>query len=401
MLQRPPGAQDLVFRQPFNAEPGVPALVDQGDTCVIVSGGRALGRLDMGRHQLGPHLPFFGHLQGASEAVFVSQMPRPNLPYVAPLPPMAGQPAWRVHGSYTVTVTDPMLLAQNVAAGALGAGPLLDALAGQIGQAASGAVVQMLQQGLDPAQAAAHTTEIMQQIQSRLGHVAGVGLNAVIQMATVDDGQGPAQPMAMPPDPMTAMGNAFAQRAKDKLDPRNYEVGFKVGGIRVGSVSADGANLDTENIKNKLKDKAKDKVMSCLIWAIALFLVFALVVGIGIYAWMKVKEKTAENASSTAGKAWDGASTFTCRDGSHAIAGVKAKSGVEASANCVVIITGADIDAPIAIKASGNAKVTVTGGSLTGKDAAVSAEGNASVTLIGTKVTGPVKKTGLAKVSGP
>ena len=66
-----------------------------------------------------------------------------------------------------------------------------------------------------------------------------------------------------------------------------------------------------------------------------------------------------------------------------------------------MIITGADIDAPIAIKASGNAKVTVTGGSLTGKDAAVSAEGNASVTLIGTKATGPVKKTGLAKVSGP
>ena len=73
---------------------------------------------------------------------------------------------------------------------------------------------------------------------------------------------------------------------------------------------------------------------------------------------------------------------------------------MSASANCQLTLTGVNITAPVPIEASGNAKVTVTGGSIRGSTNSVVASSNAKVDFVGTKVTGKAKTSGLAKVTG-
>jgi len=60
-----------------------------------------------------------------------------------------------------------------------------------------------------------------------------------------------------------------------------------------------------------------------------------------------------------------------------------------------------NITAPVGIEALSNAKVTVTGGSVTAKTAAAKALGNAQITFSGTQVTGKKEALGAAKITGP
>lgn len=100
---------------------------------------------------------------------------------------------------------------------------------------------------------------------------------------------------------------------------------------------------------------------------------------------------------------WDGKSTLVC-DGYTKMTlndkKVRVKKGraILASDNCELKLVGCDIVAPTAISAIGNAKVTVVGGKVRGKKAAVRASGNATVTLLDTKKKGKLRKSGNATI---
>jgi hypothetical protein len=209
----------------------------------------------------------------------------------------------------------------------------------------------------------------------------------------------------LPPDPMQAMKNAFAQQAKDRLDPSNYEVKAKlnVGGIKIGMSSKDG--VDTGAIGDQLKDKAKSTVIWWAIGCVVILFVVVLLGGIGIYAYMQVvggSSATAERAAS-----WDGKTPFVCGGNDKVkIEGVKAKiasgAAVTAGGNCLAELVDVTIDAPIGLAAMGNGKITVKGGSVTGSQYAAQAIGaNAMISFSGTSVSGKTNSLGGAKITGP
>ncbi len=68
--------------------------------------------------------------------------------------------------------------------------------------------------------------------------------------------------------------------------------------------------------------------------------------------------------------------------------------------NCTVVLTDCTITAQKGITGGGNAQVTLTGGSLTGTEAAIDVGGNAHVDVAGTHVSGAVHAGGNAKVTG-
>jgi hypothetical protein len=142
----------------------------------------------------------------------------------------------------------------------------------------------------------------------------------------------------MPANPMQAMQNAFAQEAKDRLDPNNYEVRAKinVGGFKINA-STDGG-IDTDGLKNQVKDKVKTEIIWYGIGCVVVGLVLVLLGGIGIYAYGTV---TGGSAPTGAGKAaaWDGKSTYTCGGNDNVkLTGVTANlpssSAIKAAGNC-------------------------------------------------------------------
>lgn len=209
----------------------------------------------------------------------------------------------------------------------------------------------------------------------------------------------------LPPDPMQAMKNAFAQEAKDRLDPSNYEVKAKlnIGGIKVGMSSKDG--VDTGAIGDQLKDKAKSTVIWWAIGCVVILFVVALLGGIGIYAYMEYSggsSATAERASS-----WDGKTPFVCGGNDKVtIEGVSAKlaagAAVTAGGNCQATLVNVTLEAPIGALAMGNGKITVKGGKVTGSEYAAQAIGaNAQIAFTGTAVSGKTNSLGGAKITGP
>jgi hypothetical protein len=209
----------------------------------------------------------------------------------------------------------------------------------------------------------------------------------------------------LPPDPIQATKNAFAQAAQDRLDPRNYEVKakFNVGGFKIGASSKDG--LDTDSLGEQAVDKAKSTVIWWAIGCVVILFVVALLGGIGVYAYMEM----VGGSSATAAKAesWDGKTPFSCGGNDKVtITNVNAKlasgTAINAGANCEAQLVNVTIDAPIAISALGSAKVTVKGGSVTGSEFAAKALGaNAQITFQGTAVSGKTQALGGAKIVGP
>lgn len=261
--------------------------------------------------------------------------------------------------------------------------------------------------------AAALGPEIAQAAQAQM---QGVQVSQI--QIQINPEQAPApQPMApaqMPPTPMQAMQNSFQQKAQDALDPSNYEVKAKlnIGGFKVGMSSEDG--LDTDGLKKQAVDKAKSKLIGCVIAAVIGFIVLIGILGLAWYIYAEAKKSTvtpatpggaAAPASSLKDADWDGKTPFTC-NGSDAyrIKGVTAKltSGVaiSANANCTLVIEDSNIEAPTGVSALGNANVTIKGGSVKGKTAALKAIGNCKITVEGAKIDGKVTKLGKAIIEG-
>jgi len=229
------------------------------------------------------------------------------------------------------------------------------------------------------------------------------GLNLQAQM----DAPPPvAQPIQMPPTPMQSLQNSLEQKARDRLDPGNYNVQAKinVGGFKI-KASTDGG-IDTDSLKEQVKDKA----ISNLIWygagCVILLIVLAGLGGLAIYIYSEASSSgTAPTGAAKAGS-WDGKTTLNCGGSDNMkITGVTANissgTAVNAGANCHLELVNCNITAPNGINAGANAKVTVTGGSVTSTDTAAQALGNATITFSGTKVSGKKSALGAAKITGP
>jgi hypothetical protein len=215
----------------------------------------------------------------------------------------------------------------------------------------------------------------------------------------------PAAPAAMPPNPMQAMQNAYAQAARDQLDPSNYDVHAKinVGGFKINA-STDGG-IDTEGLKDQVKDKVKTELIWYGIGCVVVGFVLVLLGAIAIYAYSTMSGSAAPTGEGKAA-AWDGSSTFSCGGNDNVkLTGVTANlptsTAIKASGNCKLDLVGVDITAKNGIEALANAKVTVTGGSIKATDKAASALGAASITFSGTTVSGKQQALGSAKITGP
>jgi hypothetical protein len=217
-----------------------------------------------------------------------------------------------------------------------------------------------------------------------------------------------AVPQAMgqlPPDPITATKNAFAQRAQERLDPRNYEYAAKVniGGFKI-KASTDGG-LDTDGLKNQVKDKVKTEIIWYGIGCVILAIVGVGVLGLGWYIWANVQASSGGATASKSAK-WDGKSPFSCSGNDNVkldgvTANISSGSAVTASGNCKLTLSNVKITAPVGIEASGNAVVTVNGGSVTGSTAAAKAGGLSQVNFSKTSVSGKKDATAPAKIIGP
>jgi hypothetical protein len=128
--------------------------------------------------------------------------------------------------------------------------------------------------------------------------------------------------------------------------------------------------------------------------------IFALVAGISVLsAWPAIKNGL---KSSGIGIGWDGKTTFECA-GNDDITLEDRKveltgTVVIANGNCHLRLKNCTITGDTAIEAGGNAKITVEGGTITGKQLAVMAGGNAEVEVRG-KLVGSTKTRGNARIN--
>ncbi|MCA9629194.1 MAG: hypothetical protein KC766_16045 [Myxococcales bacterium] len=224
----------------------------------------------------------------------------------------------------------------------------------------------------------------------------------------------PLAPAQMPPTPMQAMQNSFQEKAQNALDPSNYEVKAKlnIGGFKVGMSSEDG--LDTDGLKKQAVDKAKSKLIGCVIAAVIGFIVLIGIIGLAWYIYAEAKKSTvtpatpggaAAAASDLKDADWDGKTPFTCGgNDAYKIKGVTAKltsgTAISAGANCTLVIEDSNIEAPTGVSALGNSNITIKGGSVKGKTAALKAIGNCKITVEGAKIDGKVTKLGKAVIEG-
>jgi hypothetical protein len=213
---------------------------------------------------------------------------------------------------------------------------------------------------------------------------------------------GSGQP-ALPPDPLTATKNAFANKAS------NMGVRVKVGGVSVdmdkGGVSVDTKKLQ-KNLERKVDQKISQYIWGCVFTVFFFGVVAAILAVLGGYIALQVVSTSGGGSSGSAEAAdWDGTAPYDCPvNGNVTLSGVTAnlpgKTAINAAANCHLTIENCDITADTVVDAGGNAVVTITGGHINGSTAAINAMGNAKVTVSGTKVEGPTEHLGNAKISG-
>ena len=291
-----------------------------------------------------------------------------------------------------------------------------------INQALIGAITQTIQQKLVAQQIAiptiAHSMpalvpEILQasNLATMGTQLSNVQINVQVEMP-----QAPAPPAQMPPDPNQAAAAAMAQAGRDQLDaldPRNkeYAAQVKIGGFKLNASTDEG--FDSEG----LKDQVKDKVKSNLIWyGAGCFIVLLIFIGLAILAWY-IYSQAQESVSGPGGGparatgsaktvTWDGKTPYSCGAGDNVkivgtTANLKTGTAVSALGGCVVTLENCTITAPTGISAIGNSKITVKGGSVTGKKVAAKALGGAEIVFEGTKVTGKKQALGKAKITGP
>ena len=158
--------------------------------------------------------------------------------------------------------------------------------------------------------------------------------------------------------------------------------------------------------ENYLKDKASSMIWGWIIGAVILGLVLLTFVGVGIYVYVVANDSSSpvDGKAQKAAAAWDGTSTFECKGNDKVtLSGVTATvsdTAIRAGGNCQLTLVNVKLTAPVGIEAAANAKVTMTGGSITASTNSVVASAAANVTLTGTQVTGKSKKSGAAKITG-
>jgi hypothetical protein len=184
--------------------------------------------------------------------------------------------------------------------------------------------------------------------------------------------------------------------------PQQPQHNLAAGTFDVGGGHQLQVKINGKTPEGYLKDKASSMIWGWIIGAVIIGIMVIVGLGFGIYVYVAAKDSgggvTAKAASAAK---WDGKSTFECGgNDSVALTGVTATAGVKAGGNCHLTMTGVSITAPVPIEASANAKVTVTGGSITGSTSSVVASANAHVDLVGTKVSGKAKASGAAKITG-
>lgn len=166
--------------------------------------------------------------------------------------------------------------------------------------------------------------------------------------------------------------------------------------------------IDGQTPDQYAKNKVSGMIWGWIIGAVILGLIVLTFAGVGLYVFLMADGSSTVSSTAKPGTSgpvdWDGRSTFVCSGNDVVtLSGVKADvkgTGVRASANCQLTLVNVDLTAPVGIEASGNAKVTVTGGSVTSSSNAVVASALAKVTFAGTKVDGKIKKSGSASVVG-
>lgn len=206
------------------------------------------------------------------------------------------------------------------------------------------------------------------------------------------------------PPPQMGMGpQGYGQQPQHDVGQGTFDMG---GGHQVQF------SINGKTPEQYAKDKASSMIWGWVIGAVILGVIVLVFVGVGIYVYAAAREGGGGGGASSplneekqaAAAKWDGKSTFLC-SGNDAITleGVKATVGdvaIKASANCNLTLKNVALTAPVGIEASGNAKVTVIGGSINAATKAISASANAQVNVSGATVTGKVEKKGLAKVTG-
>jgi len=201
-----------------------------------------------------------------------------------------------------------------------------------------------------------------------------------------------------PPDP----DGSAAYAAQLGFAPRkpNFTVVGIGGGVNL--------KLNTGKMERDLKNKVSQVIWGWIIGAIIIGTMVVVGVGVGIWVWMQSKDMNASAAGSTAAPksvTWDGTSPFTC-GGLDVVklekvkANVATGTAITAGGNCQLTLVNVDVTAPLPIDASGNAKITMTGGSLKGTPEAIVASANATVTVAGATVNGKTKASGNGKIVG-
>jgi len=162
--------------------------------------------------------------------------------------------------------------------------------------------------------------------------------------------------------------------------------------------------------------KAKNEAES-IAWKLVLVPVVLLIIAavFGGVIWYVIGQKDAVDAGSAPAApaapaeptaAPDDGSTYVCSGNMRIALGGQTMvvtgpgPAIRASANCQLTLTNMNITGPVAIEAGGNARVVIVGGSLTGTDKSIVASANAKVSVSGTTVTGDTEQNGHAEITG-
>ena len=133
-------------------------------------------------------------------------------------------------------------------------------------------------------------------------------------------------------------------------------------------------------------------------WLKRLAAVFAALLLVAVFLWTSSQSVR----GFVTGLVWDRDSTLDCTGGvrgdrislSDEIIESDADPLIFASGGCRLRLANVSIDAPTAIRATGNAHITVEGGRIAGREAALEVSGRAVVRLVDTEIEGPVEVSG-------
>ncbi|MBO6938346.1 MAG: hypothetical protein JJ863_25480 [Deltaproteobacteria bacterium] len=161
----------------------------------------------------------------------------------------------------------------------------------------------------------------------------------------------------------------------------------------------------------KAKNEAEGMLLKLILVPVML-LIFAGVFG-GVI-WYVISQKDAVDrgvsptapAAPVAPQAWNGAATFECRGNDRvSLMGQTVQftgtgPAIRAGANCQLTLTNMTITAPTVIEAGGNAQVMIIGGTYSATDKSFVATANAKISVSGATVTGDTQASGHAEITG-